>query len=735
MGKRNRARIRNGRLTEADEIFDDVDHLPGRVLEARGNDGSGGRIFGVQIIEHGISKNNRNYPAAVLTAAASMYEGAKAFDHHRTEQELQSSTIAGLVGQYRDVRVNSQGLEANLHLLPSAAHTAEALDASLNAQSNGLPPLIGVSHDVHADYRNTTISGRRVQEATKITRVLSADVVADPAAGGRAIRMVAGGVGDPIEGESMNLKQLLELLRNADAATRASLLTEHALVLTEAGLSTADVEAMLMPPAEAPAPATAAPVAAAAPAEAPVESAPELVSVGAPASESFRADSIFGRQVIRAAVEEAQLPGERAVETITKHLGERFTEAELTSTIDTARNMLEGFELAQMQPRVAGSVVAVGAEAQEKKVKRLDAFFEGNFQEGYHSFHQAYIDFTGRHPYATGMDDFNRTVLRESLGDGGETYNSRQSEAMRMSESGTTSTWALTLGDSITRRMVAEYSRESLQDWRAIVSSMPPINDFRTQRLDRIGGYGTLPTVAQGAPYEPLTTPGEEEATYAVSKKGGTEDLTLEAIANDDVRWIVRIPTRLGLAAARTLRNAVWDVLAANATCTYDSTALFAAGHGNTTAVALGTSGYSQLRALMRRQAGFGDTADLLGLTPKTLIVPPELEELGNEICSSDFAVPATTPGATNVANLAKGTRLLVVDRLTDTNDWFLMADPGEVPTIEVGFYLGREDPELFSQSDPLTGAVFNADKITYKIRHIWGLTTVDHRGFQRGTQ
>ena len=61
--------------------------------------------------------------------------------------------------------------------------------------------------------------------------------------------MVAGGVGDPIEGESMNLKQLLELLRNADAATRASLLTEHAQVLTDAGFAASDVDVLLAEPA------------------------------------------------------------------------------------------------------------------------------------------------------------------------------------------------------------------------------------------------------------------------------------------------------------------------------------------------------------------------------------------------------------------------------------------------------------------------------------------------------
>ena len=54
--------------------------------------------------------------------------------------------------------------------------------------------------------------------------------------------------------------------------------------------------------------------------------------------------------------------------------------------------------------------------------------------------------------------------------------------------------------------------------------------------------------------------------------------------------------------------------------------------------------------------------------------------------------------------------------------------------TIEVGFYQGKEAPELFSQVDANVGSVFDADKITWKIRHIYGSAVVDHRGMQRGT-
>jgi hypothetical protein len=54
-------------------------------------------------------------------------------------------------------------------------------------------------------------------------------------------------------------------------------------------------------------------------------------------------------------------------------------------------------------------------------------------------------------------------------------------------------------------------------------------------------------------------------------------------------------------------------------------------------------------------------------------------------------------------------------------------------PTFELGFYQGREDPELFTQSDPNFGSVFDADKVTWKIRHIYSGAVLDYRGFYRG--
>ena len=673
----------------------DHDRISGQLLEAKGTDDDGNRIFGVRIIAAGDSKNGRRYPQAVLETAASLYEGAKAFDHHRSEAELKSSTITGLVGYYRDVQAAGDGLYADLHLLPSAKHTAEALDASLAAQTAGLKPLVGISHDVYADYRVITDSGKRLHEATQIVSVNSADVVADPAAGGRATRMVAGGI--TITGKETPVDES-ELQEALNSLTPEQL---HALGYT-------------------------------------------AIEQDAPSTEATRLerDGIFGRLAIESAMKTEGVPA-NFVEAVTRLLPEKFTEAELSKHVPQIKDVFGAIERTGLTPKVPAAKVL--QESFDKKVERLNATFgvtaDGkavapDYRKGYSSFKEAWADFTEQPLHVRlGDSDINRKILSESVG-GGAGFDSQYSE--RSTESVSSGTWNLVLGDSITRRMVAEYQQPSLSTWQNIVSSTPPINDFRTQRIERLGGYGVLPAVNQGAPYQPLTSPTNEEATYSISKRGGTEDLTLETIANDDLRAITRIPVKLGLAAAQTLFRFVWDLLNTNATCTFDSTALFAAGHNNADAGnTLSGTNMSVGRKRMRKQTAYGDSTDLLSITPKFLVVPSSLEELAWQLCTSAVALPSAAPvgAAANQPNIHQGTVPVVVDYFdaTASATWYLVADPVMVPTIEVGFYQGRQDPDLLVQSDAQVGSVFTADKITYKIRHIYSGTVLDYRGFYRG--
>ena len=135
--------------------------------------------------------------------------------------------------------------------------------------------------------------------------------------------------------------------------------------------------------------------------------------------------------------------------------------------------------------------------------------------------------------------------------------------------------------------MVKDYRATIRYDvWRGLATTVP-INDFRTQERTRFGGYGDLPTVAESAAYGALGSPTDEKASYTVAKRGGTEDVTLEMIKNDDVGVIRRIPVKLSRSAKRTLGKFVLDFLADNPKI-HDGATLFHAGHHNLGAAALG---------------------------------------------------------------------------------------------------------------------------------------------------
>lgn len=704
--------------TEYVPVRESIQRVAGRVLEAKGSDDSGGKVFAFQIIDAGTSRNGVDYPLHVLAEAAPLYEGAKSFDHHRTMEELQTSSTGGLVGHWRNVAPNAQGIQGDLHLLPSATHVAEALVASLDAQAQGLPPIIGVSHDVQADLAPARIvGGRTVRECTAIKQVLSTDVVADPSAGGRATRLVAGGPGDatPEEEYPMNLKQLLALLRAAaDDDARQKLLTEHAAVIEASGYTAEEVLALRDVEGSADDKVTEPPTPPAAETE--DEAAGELVHA---------AESITGRMLVREAVSLAGLD-EALVDDVVSDLGARFTEAQVSAAVARVKRVAESMERRGLTPRVPG--VRVTEEAIDKKREKFYRTLEGGAGGGerYRSLRQAFVDISGYTEHDLIDADLPAVILRESR----LSAISQPGIIGRQLESLTTSSWGEILGDSITRRLIAAYNESGLDSWRQIVSDIVPVNDFRTQRRDRLGGYGDLSVVTQGAPYQAVTSPGDEEASDSLDKYGGTEDLTMETIANDDLGAVRRIPNALAIAAAFTLHKGVWGILSDNVTCSYDSVALFHSGHANTdTSAALAQSTLDAARAAMRTQSSYG-TSRPLSTIPKFLVLPNELEQTGLKL-TGGRAVPSSGESS-DMPNIHEGLKPIVVDYWTDANDWFLVADPRMIPTIEVGFYQGREEPELFVQDDPRVGSVFTSDKITYKIRHIWYAMPLEHRAFIR---
>lgn len=680
----------------------------GRLIEA-GGAAPTGKKWGVLVIQEGMSKNRNRYGRKVLTEAAHLYEGAKVYmDHEETPRRYGRSTrdVAGFLKDVKPVMIGTKEAEGGtLALSATAVIVSPSVQAMLlEAYQEGNPDLFGLSHDVKAESVAAVGPDGAFYDVKRIESVSSVDFVTNPAAGGRLVRIVASAVTpDTLERDGIMLKKLIEAIMASGNAELIAKLKALGDSPDEDQVLAIHKEALAMKPAPA-APAVPVKEATGQPGTVQVTEA-DWNEVRRDGINLFLTNTLAGvtlpdpvkdslRRRFSESLTAGQFPAKDAITAAVKEQVDIFT-----ALAD------KGFQMPG-QTRIH-----MGDGPAEKAKAMLDGFFDPSKPAT--SFRECYIQITGDTKITGRIQDAPR--LREALNTG---------------------SWTEILGDSITRRMVADYQQNPLTNWRGVIADVVPVNDFRTQRRMRFGGYGNLPTVGQGAPYTALTSPTDEEATYSPAKRGGTESVTLEMIANDDVGAVRRVPTKLSRAAAQTLHEFAWDFLGNNGLI-YDGAALAAVGHANLIATALTATNLSAGRLLMKKQADMSN-AKRIGLAVRTLIVPSDLEELGFELTRSDRKLPDTnlattaSPAAPNFIG-SQGIRLVTVDYWTDADNYWLAADPSQTPMIEIGFLSGREEPELFVQDTPNQGSLFSNDQITYKIRHVYGGAVLEFRGFVGG--
>jgi hypothetical protein len=234
--------------------------------------------------------------------------------------------------------------------------------------------------------------------------------------------------------------------------------------------------------------------------------------------------------------------------------------------------------------------------------------------------------------------------------------------------------------------------------------------------------------VAEDTAYTAVTLT-DSAATYVPQKRGNLVTVSREVIINDDLMAVKQIPTKLAVAAAYTLAEFVYGFLSGNPTI-YDGSALFTTGapHSNLGSGALSTGNMQSGITAMREQTNYAGKR--IGLRPRFLVVPPELEWQAMVVTKS-----AGVPGSTNndINPMLGYLTPIVSPQLTSPTQWFLVGDPREIDTIEIGFVGGQVNPALFIQDSPLLGMNFSSDVCSFKIRHEYGAAVVDFRGIYRG--
>jgi ATP-dependent protease ClpP protease subunit len=272
-----------------------------------------------------------------------------------------------------------------------------------------------------------------------------------------------------------------------------------------------------------------------------------------------------------------------------------------------------------------------------------------------------------------------------------------------------------------------EEAEETFDRWTR-AGSLP---DFKENSRVGINGFPSLREVGEGAEYKYVTF-GDTGETLKLKTFGELFAITRQALINDDLSAMTRLPQNMGRAARATIGDAVYDILKANTQVIAESgQVLFHSGsHGNTGTNILSETGLTLAATAMRKQKSPGTEGRTLNLRPAFLIVPAALEFKARQLMASSVKIGGTNNEPNVVANLAE----VIVDARLDATQtvgatqYFLAANPGVIDTIEVGYLDGVQAPFLDQQDG------WGVDGTEFKVRIDFVARALGYRGLYRQT-
>lgn len=313
-------------------------------------------------------------------------------------------------------------------------------------------------------------------------------------------------------------------------------------------------------------------------------------------------------------------------------------------------------------------------------------------------------------------------MARESLRrESGSTVNFGDNMELARAAINSTSTFPAIMSNLANKSVMVGFNEAetTYQIWAGKGSN----RDFKEAARVALSEAGNLELVPEGGQFQQDFL-GEASARTKVATYGKLFSLTRQAIINDDLGLFSKIATKYGSAAKRLVNKMVYAQLTGNVKM-QDNIALFDTKHGNVagTGEALSVKAIAKAITAMRRQKGITGEATL-NITPKYLVVPPELEVTAYQIVNSTAAVDGVNSG---VVNPYKGRFVVVADaELTDPDAWYLVADATQHDTIEVTYLNGVETPRLETRQG------FEVDGIEYKVAFDCGVSALDFRGLYK---
>jgi hypothetical protein len=290
-----------------------------------------------------------------------------------------------------------------------------------------------------------------------------------------------------------------------------------------------------------------------------------------------------------------------------------------------------------------------------------------------------------------------------------------------------TSDFPLLFSNLAGKTLDAAYAEEP-HTWRPIARQRN-LPDFKNANDLIVAGALTPEALLEGGEYKAGTLV-EGQHTWKLATYARKVTVTRQAIINDDLSALERVPEMLGRGFRRLESNIIWGLITGNAVTSVDNVALFNAAHNNmggAGGLTISTTGMNTAKKAMRKQTDLA--GNTINLTPSYLMVPTDLEATAIQFLFPTGYAPAARTGDNGPAVNAQmnGIELIVEPRLDGAADvWYLAASPGSVEGIVFGYLAGEEGPTV------TTNEKRDPDGVELLARFDFGAAVKDFRGFYR---
>jgi len=220
--------------------------------------------------------------------------------------------------------------------------------------------------------------------------------------------------------------------------------------------------------------------------------------------------------------------------------------------------------------------------------------------------------------------------------------------------------------------------------WQEI-SAVRSVNDFKAINLLRLNGDMKFQKVGGNGELK-VANASDTKRSVSAETWGISTSLTRQDMISDDLNALTQIPQRMGRGAALAMNEAIWSAFQTDNSTYYQKKT---PASGNALSLASLKSAATAYRKLT------DPDGNPLGIAPRVLLVPPELELTAAELMTSSLLISGNTTAAPN-ANVLQGRyRVVVSNYLTSDSTWWLMADGADLPALDVVFLNGQQAPMI----------------------------------------